>query len=107
MLDGYSSILTSKARRLVRKNGGFWPNELSTYEGIKDSIQFDESIVNLSGTCNISASNVHAQMMYAEKSLMIGARFLNVVYKDEETGNMVLEVNDVDKFTDQCKACSS
>lgn len=101
VMDGYSPVLTSHARKLVRKNGGFWPKELNTYEGVRDSIELDQIVVNLSGTSNISAASVYAQKIYTEESLKIGARFLNIVYKHDATGRMMLEIDDIDAFADQ------
>ena len=99
-MDGYSPVLTSHARKLVRKNGGFWPKELNTYEGVRDSIELDQIVVNLSGTSNISAASVYAQKTCAEDSLKVGTRFLKIVYKHEVTGRMMLQIDDIDAFAD-------
>jgi len=101
IMDGYSPVLTSNARKHVRANGGYWPKELNSSEGVRSSIEFDQIVVNLSGTSNISAASVYAQKIYTDDSMKIGARFLNMVYKHDSTGRIMLQIDDIDVFADQ------
>merc|ERR1712228_510527 len=66
VINERSPLLRPWAKRLLRRNNGYWPKELNNYESIRKSIHFDQIVVNLSGTSNISASNVYAQKKYDE-----------------------------------------
>jgi hypothetical protein len=61
VLDEHSPILKPRVRRLIRRNGGGWPENLNSYDGIRDSLQFNQILVSLNGVSNISASDVYAQ----------------------------------------------
>lgn len=61
-LNEHSPLLSNKARRLVRENGGFWPAALNHHEAVRASIHFDQIIVSLSGTLNADANSVYAQV---------------------------------------------
>lgn len=61
VLDEYSPILTPKVRKMIRKNGGSWPEKLNSYNGVRESLQFNQILVSLNGVSNISASDVYAQ----------------------------------------------
>jgi hypothetical protein len=61
VLDEHSPILKPRVRRLIRRNGGSWPENLNSYEGIRESLQFNQILVSLNGVSNISASDVYAQ----------------------------------------------
>jgi hypothetical protein len=97
-LDADSPILSSEARRLVRKNYGFWPEELNNYRDIKDNIHFDHIIVSLKGTSNAGANFVHAQQVYDYVDMRVGYRFANVLYRRLGNGSVRVDttmINDV------------
>jgi hypothetical protein len=61
-LNEHSPLLSNKARRLLRENGGFWPAALNHHAAVRASIHFDQIIVSLSGTSNADANSVYAQV---------------------------------------------
>ena len=79
-----SPLLTPSARRLVRKNHGFWPESLNSYQGVKDSIQFNQILVSLVGVSNITGSEVYAQKVYDYVDRVVGYQFVNVLYKADD-----------------------
>lgn len=60
-LDEYSPILKPRIRRIIRKNGGSWPDKLNNPISIRESLQFNQILVSLNGVSNISAADVYAQ----------------------------------------------
>lgn len=61
VLDADSPILKYKVRQQIRKNGNRWPTKLNNAQGIRDSLQFNQILVSLTGVSNISACDVYAQ----------------------------------------------
>eukprot|EP00978_Attheya_sp_CCMP212_P038986 scaffold198487_cov59-Attheya_sp.AAC.1 len=82
LVDEHSPLLTASARMAVRRNNGFWPEELNSWEGVRSSIHFNEILVSLSGTSNVNASSVYAQKVYDFRFLNVGYQFANVLYRD-------------------------
>jgi len=64
VLDEHSPILKPKVRRLIRRNGGGWPDRLNNYQSVRDSLRFNQILVSLNGVSNVSASDVYAQKIY-------------------------------------------
>ena len=82
VLDEHSPILKPRVRRLIRKNGGVWPERLNNYAGIRDSLRFNQILVSLNGVSNVSASAVYAQKIYDFVDVNIGYQFVNILYRD-------------------------
>ena len=82
VLDETSPILKPKARRQIRRNGGSWPDELCTWNAIRNSLQFNQILVSLNGVSNVSASDVYAQKIYDFVDINVGYQFVNILYKD-------------------------
>jgi len=83
-LNVESPLLTAKARRLVRKNKGYWPEELNHCQGVRESIQFHQLMVSMSGTSNSSASSVYGQTIYNFVDVVIGYRFATTLFRDNQ-----------------------
>mmetsp|Transcript_36512 Transcript_36512/g.79495 ORF Transcript_36512/g.79495 Transcript_36512/m.79495 type:complete len:749 (-) Transcript_36512:44-2290(-) len=81
ILDETSPLLSPRARRLVKRNGGYWPASLNSYESIKNNIQFNQILVSLVGISNISGSEVYAQKVYERVDCVVGYQFVNVLYR--------------------------
>lgn len=64
VLDESSPLLTQKTRRAIRRNGGFWPPHLNSYEAVRNSLRFNQILVSLNGVSNVSAADVYAQRIY-------------------------------------------
>ena len=97
VLDEYSPILKPRVRRLIKRNGGHWPEKLNSYSGVRESIQFNQILVSLNGVSNVSASDVYAQKIYDFVDINIGYQFVNLLYKDSD-GSLKVDtdlINDV------------
>jgi hypothetical protein len=97
ILDEHSPILKPRVRKLIRKNGGRWPERLTNYTSIRDSLRFNQILVSLNGVSNVSASSVYAQKIYDFVDVNIGYQFVNILYRDTE-GRLGVDidlVNDV------------
>lgn len=97
-LDKYSPLLKTSAREAIKNNGGFWPPELNTAEGVRSSIQFDQILVSFSGTSNADANSVYAQKVYDFVDVNVGYRFANLLYRDLHDGSVHVDsrlINDV------------
>ena len=84
ILDDTSPIVKAKVRRQIRKHKGYWPTRLNNYEGIRDSLQFNQILVSLNGVSYVSASDVYAQKIYDFVDINIGYQFVNILYKDSD-----------------------
>lgn len=97
VMDENSPILRPYVRKLIKENGGYWPNELNSYNGVKDSIiDFKKLFVSLSGTSNLSASSVFAQKEYCKFHMFVGYEFVHPEYKT----NKNKELLDIDMIND-------
>mmetsp|Transcript_6291 Transcript_6291/g.14191 ORF Transcript_6291/g.14191 Transcript_6291/m.14191 type:complete len:237 (-) Transcript_6291:64-774(-) len=96
VLDDTSPILTPKVRRTIRRNGGFWPEQLNNYNGVKESLQFNQILVSLNGVSNVSASDVYGQKIYDRVDVNVGYQFVNLLYRDGDTLKVDTDlINDV------------
>eukprot|EP00548_Thalassiothrix_antarctica_P000651 CAMPEP_0194141542 /NCGR_PEP_ID=MMETSP0152-20130528/10945_1 /TAXON_ID=1049557 /ORGANISM="Thalassiothrix antarctica, Strain L6-D1" /LENGTH=384 /DNA_ID=CAMNT_0038840197 /DNA_START=492 /DNA_END=1646 /DNA_ORIENTATION=- len=89
VLDDNSPVLTQKVRKLIRRNGGYWPENYNSYEGVHESLAFGQILVSLNGVSNVSASDVYAQKIYDFVDVNVGYQFVNLLYRDID----VLKVN--------------
>ncbi len=96
-LDETSPILLPKVRKQIRRNNGFWPERLNSYEKVRASLQFNQILVSLNGVSHVSASDVCAQKIYDCVDINVGYEFVNILYKDSD-GTLKVDtdlVNDV------------
>lgn len=93
ILDETSPILTPKARRQIRRNGGYWPESLNHHDAVRNSIQFNQILVSLTGVSNVSASDVYAQKIYDFVDINVGYQFVNILYRDGDVKDGVLKVD--------------
>eukprot|EP00540_Astrosyne_radiata_P023477 CAMPEP_0116860338 /NCGR_PEP_ID=MMETSP0418-20121206/22353_1 /TAXON_ID=1158023 /ORGANISM="Astrosyne radiata, Strain 13vi08-1A" /LENGTH=445 /DNA_ID=CAMNT_0004494721 /DNA_START=334 /DNA_END=1671 /DNA_ORIENTATION=- len=97
-LDENSPLLTEEAKKIVRMNEGFWPEELNDHEAVRASIQFDQILVSLSGTSNVDASSVYAQKGYHYDEMNVGYSFVSLLYNQGPEGHLAVDptkINDV------------
>jgi hypothetical protein len=83
VLDDSSPLLTPRARRAIMKNGGYWPEHLNSYAGVRQSLKFNQILVSLNGVSNVSASDVYAQKIYDFVDVNVGYQFVNLLYRGE------------------------
>lgn len=97
VLDEQSPLLTPRARKLIRRSKGSWPQSLNNHAKVRDSLQFNQILVSLNGVSNVSASDVYAQKIYDFVDISIGYQFVNLLYRDER-GTLKVDtdlINDV------------
>eukprot|EP00538_Stauroneis_constricta_P011300 CAMPEP_0119573038 /NCGR_PEP_ID=MMETSP1352-20130426/44925_1 /TAXON_ID=265584 /ORGANISM="Stauroneis constricta, Strain CCMP1120" /LENGTH=619 /DNA_ID=CAMNT_0007622725 /DNA_START=42 /DNA_END=1898 /DNA_ORIENTATION=+ len=97
VLNETSPVLKPKIRRMIRRNGGYWPNHLKTHEHVRDCLQFNQILVSLNGVSNVSASDVYAQKIYDFVDINVGYQFVNILYRDAD-GSLKVDtdlINDV------------
>jgi hypothetical protein len=82
VLDHDSPILKPRVRRMIRQNGGHWPQTLNSCESIRQSLHFNQILVSLSGLSNVSSIDVYAQRIYDFHDLNISYQFVNILYRD-------------------------
>jgi hypothetical protein len=96
VLDEHSPIVTQRARRAIRKCGGYWPEHLNSYQGVQESLAFNQILVSLTGVSNVSASDVYAQKIYDHVDVNIGYEFVNLLYRDGDVLKVDADlINDV------------
>jgi hypothetical protein len=96
VLDENSPILKRKARRSIRKCGGYWPENLNSYQGVHESLAFNQILVSLNGVSNVSASDVYAQKIYDFVDVNVGYQFVNLLYRDGDVLKVDTDlINDV------------
>lgn len=93
VLDEHSPIVKPRVRRLIRKNGGFWPTKLNKHEAVRNSLKFNQILVSLNGVSNVSASDVYAQKIYDFVDINIGYQFVNILYREAD-GTLGVDVSD-------------
>jgi hypothetical protein len=99
ILDENSPILSPRVRRGIKRRGGMWPEHLNNYQGIKNSLNFDQILVSLHGVSNLSASCVYAQKIYEDFNVYVGYEFVNLLYRDED--NIKIHTNLINDVREQ------
>jgi hypothetical protein len=92
VIDDSSPLLKPKVRQQIRKNMGYWPENLNSYEAVRSSLQFNQLLVSLNGVSNVSAAGVYAQKVYDFMDVHVGYQFVGILYKDADG---TLEVDEV------------
>mmetsp|Transcript_2815 Transcript_2815/g.7892 ORF Transcript_2815/g.7892 Transcript_2815/m.7892 type:complete len:796 (-) Transcript_2815:184-2571(-) len=100
-LDERSPLLQTPVRDMIRANGGFWPPELNHAAGVRKAVQFDQILVSLSGTSNADANPVYTQKVYEYVDLCVGYRLANMLYRDDYTGNLRVDMRLINDVTEQ------
>jgi hypothetical protein len=100
-VDENSPLLRAHARNMVKENGGFWPKELSSHEGVRAAIHFDKVLVSMSGTSNADANSVYAQKVYDFIDVNVGYRFVNPLYRDLDDGSLRVDTSLINDVTEQ------
>jgi hypothetical protein len=86
---------------MVKDNGGFWPKELNSHEGVRAAIHFDKVLVSMSGTSNADANSVYAQKVYDFIDVNVGYRFVNPLYRDVDDGSLRVDTSLINDVTEQ------
>ena len=90
VIDEHSPILRPHVRKLIKKNGGYWPQKFNSYSGVKESlIDFEKLFVSFSGTSNISASTVFAHKEYGKFHMFVGYEFVSIEYNNAKNQQLL------------------
>ena len=100
-LDENSPLLSSVASDMIKANEGYWPEELSSYEKVREHIQFNEIMVTLNGTSNVSGTNVYSQKTYDFVDVNIGYRFANTLVQDPKTKQIGVDISLINDVLEQ------
>ena len=101
ILDQDSPLLTKQTRKAIKQNGNHWPPELNNYESVKASIRFENILVSLSGTCNVDAYSVYAQKVYKYDDIIVGYRFVNMLYQRHSDLSLNVDISVLDDVCQQ------
>lgn len=93
ILDATSPILTERAKRRIKENNGSWPTSWFDPEKIKDQLEFSDLVVTVAGISNVSAVTVHAYKRYKIGDVLIGYNFAPLVFRDDQTGNLEVDMS--------------
>jgi hypothetical protein len=100
-LNADSPLLSDEARKRIRENRGFWPEELNSHEAVRNNVHFDHIIVSLTGTCNADSNYVHAQKVYDYVDMNVGYRFANVLYRNMGDGSLRVDTTVINDILEQ------
>jgi Ion channel. len=100
VLDATSPLLKKSVRDRVKENNGFWPEDLQSVEGIRDSIHFDQFLVSFSGSSKIAGGTVYRQKIYTMDNLKIGYNFKSLLMRNPDN-TLFVRVNDIDMVQKQ------
>lgn len=100
VLDATSPLLKKSVRERIKDNDGFWPEDLQSIEGIKDSIHFDQFLVSFSGRSKIAGGTVYRQKIYTMENLKIGYVFKSLLMRNPDN-TIFVRVNDIDMVQKQ------
>ncbi|KAL7560430.1 hypothetical protein ACA910_016179 [Epithemia clementina (nom. ined.)] len=86
ILDENSPILVPRVREAIQLCGGRWPKALCELKSVKSAILFDQILVSFNGTSNADGKTVYAHKVYEYGSLVVGYRFVNMLYRSKRRG---------------------
>ena len=93
ILDANSPLLTEKAKQRIKENNGSWPPQWFDPEKIKKKMEFHDLVVTVAGISNVSAVTVHAYKRYKIGDVLIGFNFAPLVFRDETTGKLEVDLS--------------
>lgn len=100
VLNESSPLLTRYARKRISDNGGYWPEDMNSVEGIRSAVHFDQFLVSFSGNSKIAGGSVYRQKIYTLDSLKIGYTFKSLLMKNADD-SIFVRVNDIDRVQKQ------
>lgn len=96
ILDENSPLLSSKMRKRIVSNHGFWPQKYNSADAIKQNLAFKEIIISFCGISNHTSSEVRTQKVYNHCDVVVGYEFIRMIEKVGENIKVFPEyLNDV------------
>jgi len=93
VLNKNSRLLSKETRAAITENDGFWPAHIVSHESLMNALVFDKIIITVTGICDLSATNVQIAKKYSHDDVMIGYDYAPMVYKEEETGKIKVDMD--------------
>mmetsp|Transcript_29439 Transcript_29439/g.62539 ORF Transcript_29439/g.62539 Transcript_29439/m.62539 type:complete len:553 (-) Transcript_29439:137-1795(-) len=104
ILDSTSPLLTDSAKQKIKVNGGSWPEQwFQQPEKVRRKLDFQSLVVTVAGISNVSACTVHAYKRYKFQDVIIGFDFAPLVYENESTGKLEVDLGQVNDVREQHK----
>ena len=101
ILNDTSPLLTSKVRKLIRKNHGYWPEKLNNASDVRNSLKFNQILVSLCGISNISGDGVSAQKVYDLVDVVVGYQFIEIINRSSD-GTLKVDLTLLNDVKEQC-----
>ena len=101
VLDADSPLLLDDTRERLKRNNGYWPQELNNPNGIRASVQFDTLLVSFSGTLNADAGAVFAHHVYNYGDISVGYSFCNMLYQNVDDECIRVNMSLLNDVTEQ------
>jgi len=103
ILDESSPLLTQAARHKIKMNGGSWPDTWLRVDNIRRKLDFQNLIVTVAGISNLSACSVYGYKWYKLDDVIFGFDFAPLLYENEQTGKLEVDLGLVNDVREQCK----
>lgn len=100
VLDENSPLVSVDARRMISKNGGYWPESLNSPEAVRSHLRFSSVIITMTGISDISAESVQISKRYYLPDVLVGYNFAPLLYKDDY-GRLTVDMNLVNDVVQQ------
>jgi hypothetical protein len=100
-LDEYSPLLKAGPKLMIQNNNGYWPHELNDAKSVRESIQFDELIIRLTGLSNADANTVFSHTVYDFNDLRIGYQFTHMLYRSARDHSLRANTSLLSTFVEQ------
>lgn len=100
-LDENSPLLSHEAQTAIKNNGGFWPREWNNYQDVRHHVHFNEIMVSLSGTANVSGNTVYSQKVYDYVDMNVGWRFAETLVRHPKTKNLSVDISLINDVLEQ------
>ncbi|GFH48388.1 hypothetical protein CTEN210_04864 [Chaetoceros tenuissimus] len=101
ILDADSPLLSVAARKRIRLNGGFWPEDLNNPESVRNHLRFSSVIIIMTGISNISAESVQISKRYYKDDVLIGYDFAPLLYQKEGSEMLRVDMNLINDVIEQ------
>ncbi len=100
ILDEHSPLLTPRVRRLIKRNHGNWPEELDSFEGVRNSLKFNQIIVSFQGVCNVTATTCYSQKIYDHNDINVGYQFADMLMSGDD-GEVLVDIDKLNHVREQ------
>lgn len=93
ILNEDSPLVSIDARKMIRSNKGYWPEELNNPTAVREHLRFSSLIITMTGISNVSAESVQIAKRYYHHDVVIGYDFAPMLYKDEGSERLKVDMS--------------